>query len=341
MDNKFIKRPEHLRIAAGQLREPDEGTLTMVRQLGLSSIQFNTPNLPGEARWEYEDLLALKNRCNEFGLFLESIENVPIQFYDKAMLGLPGRDEQIENYQAIIRHMGKAGIPVLGHHFMPNFVWRTTLTAEGRAGAKVTAFNMEEAEAQGNLIKYPANREGRVESEEQMWENYTYFIKAVLPVAEEAGVRLALHPDDPPVEKLDGVARLFYKPDQFKKAMEIANSEAWGLNLCLGCCSEMIGDAKNVKEMIDYFGPRGKIFYVHFRDVQGTVPSFQECFLGEGNFRPGEVLRRLQKSGFNGFLLDDHVPAIEGDTPWGHRARSHAIGYMQGLIEMMNTPANI
>jgi mannonate dehydratase len=92
--------------------------------------------------------------------------------------------------------------------------------------------------------------------------------------------------------------------------------------------------AANVFEMIDYFGPLGKIFYVHFRDVQGSVPKFAECFLGDGNYDPAEVVLRLKQVGFNGFLLDDHVPFVIGDTPWGHRARGHAIGYMQGLLRM-------
>ena len=171
-------------------------------------------------------------------------------------------------------------------------------------------------------------------TEEQMWANYEYFIKAVLPAAEEAGVRLALHPDDPPVPMLGGVARLFYKPDNFKRAWRLnPESKAWGLDLCLGCCSEM-GGKTAVKDMIEFFGPKGRIFYVHFRDVQGVVPSFTECFLGEGNYDPAEVIVLLKRNGFTGFLLDDHSPHMEGDTDWCHRGRAHAIGYMQGLMRM-------
>lgn len=322
-----------MRIAIGQFSELTHETLTFAQQLDVQTIQMNTPQLPGEAKWEYEDLLGLKKKCDEYGLVLESIENLPIRFYDKIMLGLPGRDEQIENYQYIIKNMGRAGIPILGHHFMPNFVWRTT-PAIGRGGVTVTAYDDDEAQNGVNSVQYDANRAVKIEAEEIMWENYDYFLKAVLPVAEEAGVRLALHPDDPPMKMIDGVARLFYKVDNFKKAMRLANSDAWGLNLCLGCCSEMEDGASNVMEMIRYFGPKGKIFYIHFRDIQGTVPKFQECFLGEGNYDPAEVLMELVNNGFNGFILDDHVPAMVNDSPWGHRARAHAIGYIQGLIKM-------
>lgn len=325
-----------IRIAVGQFSELTDENLTFAKQLGISSIQMNTPSIPGERCWEYKDLLALKAKCESYGLVLESIENVPIRFYDKIMLGLPGRDEQIENYQNIIKYMGMAGIPILGHHFMPNFVWRTSLSAPGRGGALVSAFDGEEAANGVNQVSYASNREVRVEDESVMWEHYHYFLKAVLPVAEQYEVKLALHPDDPPVPKLDGTSRLFYKVDHFKKAMEIAASDAWGLNLCLGCCSEMWNGAVNVLEMIRYFGPRNKIFYVHFRDVQGTVPKFQECFLGEGNYNPSEVMLELKASGFNGFLLDDHVPQMVNDSAWGHRARAHAIGYMQGLLNMVD-----
>lgn len=324
-----------MRIAVGQIRELNEETLLFATQLGVSSIQFNTPLLPGEHRWEYKDLLDLREQCEAFGLKLEAIENVPIRFYDKIMLGLPGRDEQIEHYKAIIRNMGQAKIPILGYHFMPNFVWRTSYETPGRGGALVSSFDMELANQGINKVVYPAIHEQRLLSEEEMWDNYQYFIKAVLPVAEESGVKLALHPDDPPVEALAGVARLFYKPENFKRAMAMAASDAWGLDLCLGCCSEMVGDARNVMEMIDYFGPKGKILYVHFRDVQGTVPKFQECFLGEGNYHPASVILALKRSGFDGFLLDDHVPSVVNDTQWGHRGRAHAIGYLQGLLNVL------
>lgn len=334
-----------MRIAIGQFSELTDENLNFARQLGVTGIQLNTPKLHGKQRWEYEDLLALRERCESYGLRLEALENVPIHFYNEVMVGGPRRDEQIEHYQTTIRNMGRAGIPILGYHFMANFVWRTSFQTVGRGGAHVSSFdlsavNPDELGSVGNqvieqnaaLTQLVRHQTQRVITEDEMWENYTYFMNAVIPVAEEAGVRLALHPDDPPVPMLGGVARLFYKTENFKRAMEIANSDAWGLDLCLGCCSEMEAGAYNVSEMIQTFGPLGKIFYVHFRDVQGTVPKFQECFLGEGNYDPAETMLLLKKSGFNGFLLDDHVPAIVGDTPWGHRARAHAIGYMQGLL---------
>ncbi len=338
---------EQMRIAVGQVSQLSDEILTFARQLGVSGMQVNTPALPGAHRWEYADLLALRTRCEEYGLRLEAVENVHLDFYDKVMLGLPGRDEQIEHYCATVRNMGRAGIPILGYHFIPNSVWRTDRSPIGRGGALVTSFDMAAVETRpGDVLVARTDRSGSDDpfntrgvipaadyhlSEAEMWANYTYFIKAVIPVAEEAGVKLALHPDDPPVPSLGGIARLFRNFDGFRRAMEIADSDAWGLDLCLGCWSEMGGE-QAVMEAIDFFGPRGKILYVHFRDVKGTVPKFAECFIGEGNFNAARVMRALQRTGFTGFLLDDHVPFMIDDTDYGHRGRAHAIGYMQGLL---------
>jgi mannonate dehydratase len=339
-----------IRIAVGQFNELTEEKLRFAAQIGASGIQLNTPKLPGEARWEFRDLRALVERTEAAGLKLEAIENVPVHFYHKAMLGLAGRDEQIENYCATIRAIGAAGIPILGYHFMPNSVWRTDRSAPGRGGAGNTKFEMAAVDAASTLDELRAflptslghraamplyEKGGMVITEDEMWANYTYFMDAVLPVAEEAGVKLALHPDDPPMPMLGGVARLFYRPEGFKRALEISRgSAAWGLDLCLGCCSEMPGGPGAVREMIEFFAPKGKVFYVHFRDVQGTVPNFIECFIGEGNYDPGEMMLLLARNGFDGFLLDDHVPHMDGDTSWNHRGRAHAIGYMQGLLRM-------
>ena len=350
-----------MRVAVGQFNELTQEKLIFARQLGVGGVQMNTPWLPGAQRWEYEDLLRLRLLCEEHGLRMEAIENVPISFYDKAMLGLPGRDEQIEHYQATIRNMGRAGIPILGYHFMPNSVWRTSSTTPGRGGAHVTSFDLSLVQATGTTAQraFVSNRDKQIDgmftqagseaaeeviaTADQMWANYEHFMRAVLPVAKEAGVRLALHPDDPPVEMLGGIARLFPNVEGFKRAEQVAldcdGGDAWGLDLCLGCCSEMPGGAANVRAMIEHFGPRGRILYVHFRDVQGTVPKFQECFIGEGNYDPAEIMLLLKRSGFTGFLLDDHVPHVIDDSQWAHRGRAHAIGYMQGLLNMMERVA--
>ena len=341
-----------IRIAVGQFHELTEERLRFAAQIGATGLQMNNPTLPGDSRWEQQDVRGLVDRIEAAGLKFEAIENVPTHFYHKAMMGLEGRDEQIENYQATIRAVARAGVPVLGLHFMPNSVWTTDRSGKTRGGAVARKFDMSVVEANadnldllrsfmpttlGRASSMPLfGKDGPVITEEQMWSNYSYFMKAVLPVAEEEGLKLALHPDDPPVPMLGGVARLFYKPENFKKAYDlVGRSEAWTLDLCLGCCSEMPGGKANVTEMIEYFAPKGRISYIHFRDVKGTVPNFTECFIGDGNFDPAEVITLLAKNGFDGFLLDDHVPKMDGDSEWNHRGRAHAIGYMQGLVRMV------
>jgi mannonate dehydratase len=269
---------------------------------------MNTPVLPDDkGYWEYPDLKRIKDRCESYGLRLEALENVPRHFYDKAMLGLPGRDEQIENYQKTIRNMGKAGIPVLGYNWMPNWVWRTP-DAIGRGGVRVTAFDMALADSAplvAGLRKLDA-LEGRTIGADEMWANYAHFIRAVLPVAEEAGVKLAVHPDDPPVPELGGIARIFHSPDGFKRAFdEIAPSPNHGIEFCLGCFGEM---GLDVLETIRFISASAEGFSTSIcATCRAVSHKFQECFLGEGNFDRIDAVRTLRQVGFNGFIIDDHV----------------------------------
>ncbi len=316
-----------MRIGLGQFNELTEEMMTYIKQLGVKDFLMNTPRLPGEKQWEYGDLAALRKQADDGGLRLMALENVPTSFYDKVMLGAPGRDEQIEHMCNTVRNLGKAGIPILGYHWMPNAVWRTPEPADLRGGAKGTRFNLEE---HGDA---PLTHD-RVYGEEEMWDNYDYYLERILPVAEKADVKLALHPDDPPVESLGGVARIFRNFDGFRRAMDIFNSPMHGLDFCMGCWSEM--DPAGVLKAIQYFGSRNRIFYIHFRDVQGQVPSFNECFVNEGNLDKFEIVKALKGVGFDGFLITDHVPKMIDDTPWGHRGRAYAIGYITALVEWAN-----
>lgn len=328
-----------MRLAYGQIKTVDPEIMTNARQLGIDRVQFNLPyDLPAEKLWEYDDLARYREKCDGYGVVVEAMENLPIPFYDKAMLGLPGRDEQIENVCESIRNLGRVGIPVLGYHFSPSFVWRTQNRAPlGRYGAKVQAFDLEEQKkGVDDMADFGQRRDVPVPDVEFLWENFEYFMKRVLPAAEEYGVTMALHPDDPPIASLSGITRLFTSVESFKRADRMLRSPNWGLLFCIGTFSQMAGGAKNVFEAIDAFGPRKKLIYAHMRDVQGTVPKFHECFLGEGNFDPFEVVYALRNSGFDGFIVSDHVPLIEGDTEWGHRVRYADTAYLKGLMEAID-----
>jgi mannonate dehydratase len=338
-----------IRLSMGHVDEYDERVAAYATQLGLRSVQLHDPaNLPADrGYWAVSDLRALRERCERDGLRLEGLENVPAAHFAKIQRGEPGRDEQIDNYRTTVRNMAAAGIQLLGYHFMCTYVWRTSMGAQGRGGARVSAFDLSRVSEGNALATYKLTPQPLAEpiDSDRMWANHQYFLDAVLPVAEEVGVRLALHPDDPPVDAaLGGAARIFTSPVHLARALDQAHgSPAWGLNLCLGSVSEMGGQAA-VDEVIDTFGPAGRICYVHFRDVAGQVPAFAECFLGEGNFDPVAVIRRLDAVGFDGFLIDDHVPAVEGDVDtWGDpspeaycsRGRAHAIGYLQGVLSAL------
>jgi len=340
-----------IRLSLGHIDEYDDRVATFAHQLGLTSVQLHTPNLlPGEnGYWSLAELRALRERCDADGLAIDGLENVPLAHFWKIQRGLAGRDEQIDNYRTTIRNMAAVGIDLLGYNFLPTFVWRTNMLDTGRGGAYVTSFDLDKIGDGNALASYrltPSEPLTEPITAEQMWANHQYFLDAVLPVAEEVGVRLALHPDDPPVDvPLGGAARIFTSPASLLRAREQANnSSSWGLNFCMGTVSEMGGEDA-VNEVIDTLGAAGSIFYIHFRDVQGTVPVFKECFLGEGNYHPARVIRRLHSVGFDGFMIDDHVPAMIGDpdtwmdtSPEAYcsRARAHAIGYLQGVLNALD-----
>ena len=313
-----------MRVAVGQLRELTEEQLAFAVQVGAEDVQLNTPDLPGEERWEYEDLEALRERANGAGLRLIALENVPIRFYDQIMTAGPERERQMANMSATVRSMGKAGIPILGYHWMPNGVWRTSFETKVRGGAVSNEFRYEQ-------VKDAPLTHGRVFGADEMWANYDWYMERILPVCEEAGVRMALHPDDPPVPTLGGVARLFTNFEGFRRAMETHPSPMHGLDFCHGCWSEM-REGEGVLEAIEWFGTRGRLFYLHLRDVQGCAMDFRECFLDEGNSDIVAVIKKLRSVGFQGFILDDHVPHLVNDSPYGHRGRAYAIGYIRGLL---------
>ncbi|MCI8660337.1 MAG: TIM barrel protein [Lachnospiraceae bacterium] len=332
-----------MRLAYGQVRSVDKEILTNARQMGIDRVQFNLPfDLKADKYWKYDDLARLKDQCDTYGIIVEAMENLPISFYDKAMLGLEGREEQIENVCESIRNLGRAGIPVLGYHFSPSFVWRTENHAPvGRYGATVQVFDLEkQAAGIDDMADFGQRRDILIPDVEFLWENFAYFMKRVIPVAEEYHVTMALHPDDPPIESLSGIARMFIDLKSFQRAEQMINSPNWGLLFCIGSFSQMRGGAKNVFDAIEYFGPRKKLIYAHMRDVKGTVPSFRECFLGEGNLDPFEVIYALMQSGFEGFIVSDHVPGIEGDKEWGHRVRYADTAYIKGLMEAIEKMEN-
>lgn len=167
-------------------------------------------------------------------------------------------------------------------------------------------------------------------TQEDLWKNFEYFIKAVIPEAEKAGIKLITHPSDPPLETVAGVSRIFISQADFQKAEKIADNDAWGINFCMGTFSQLGGE-EAVLDMINEFVPKNRIYMVHFRDVQGTSEKFNECFLGEGRYDPLKIMKALVDNGYNGLVIDDHVPFLTNDTRWGHTSRAFTYGYLKAL----------
>lgn len=324
-----------MRVGVGQFMDPSEKRLRYSKQLGVDDILLNMyqydpdyehmPDdermpLEGDGEWSVENLTALRERVEAAGIRLNAIENVPISFYEDVMLNGPKRDEQLEKLKRTIRNMGEAGIPIFGYHWAPAGVWRTG-SGTVRGGAAVSAFDVDELDEE--------HTHDREYTEEELWENYEYFLEEIIPVAEAAGIKLCLHPNDPPMERLGGVPQLFRNFENFKRAMDLVPSDNHGLELCLGCWSQM---GEDLEEVIRYFAERDEIFYVHFRDVEGTVPKFKETFVDEGNYDEYGLLALLDEVGFDGMMIPDHTPHLEDDTDWEHRGRAFTVGYLRGML---------
>lgn len=329
-----------MRVILGAIKEFNDDALMMAKQLGSEGFHFNTPPIAtnDEKHWTVDALKWLKEYTEKFELKLEMIENVPIRFFDKIIMGAKGRDEQIENYIKTLRNMGEVGIPILGHHFCPTWAWRTSITEPYRGGAHVSSYDrsiedkVPNAYTQSRNHMIPIDEGTAIPTALDLWNNFEYFIKAVIPEAEKAGVKLITHPSDPPIANVAGVDRIFICPEDFEKAEKIANNDAWGINFCMGTFSQLGGE-DTVMEMINKFVSRQKVHMVHFRDVQGTVEKFSECFLGEGRYDPAKVMKALADGGYKGAMLDDHVPYLTNDTRWGHTSRAYTFGYLKGLLK--------
>lgn len=298
--------------------------------------------VPNEDVWSYESLVALKKSINEEGLELEAIENFcPADWYDILLDG-PRKKEQIEHLKTIIRNVGRAGIPVIGYNFSIAGVWGHVQEAGARGGATGAAFKGKEGPEETPIPKgqiwnmtYDQNAsEGFIPNvtKEQLWSRLEYFLRELVPVAEEAGVRLAAHPDDPPMPTIRGHARLVNQPHLYQKLLDIVPSHSNALEFCMGTIQEMTEG--NIYEAIDQYSKQDSIGYVHFRNVKGKVPQYQEVFVDEGDIDMIEALRIYKKNNFEGVFIPDHTPQMNCKAPW-HAGMAYALGYMKAAIEMV------
>jgi mannonate dehydratase len=317
------------KIAAQVTPEPSDDELAFVRRMGVEYVVLWTSG--DKASYEY--YASRRELFESAGLKIYGFGNTDVHNQDAIVLGLPNRTEKIEEYKTHLRNLGKAGIPYTTYAHMANGIW-STAREPTRGGAMARAFDLKKAEAghwAGRTYRMPLTH-GRVYSEQEIWDNYTYFIKQVAPVAEEAGVRIGIHPDDPPVPELGGIPRpIFSSFEGYRRALEIADSPNVGMCLCVGCWlegGELMG--RDVLETIRYFGGQDKLFKVHLRNVTQPLPHFVETFLDAGYMDMYQVVEALCEVGFRGVMIPDHIPLMDEDRRVG---TAYSIGYMQALLE--------
>lgn len=307
-----------------------ERKIELSKQMGVTgAVSPSSPWMLGmkDAKpWEYETLRAVQEAYAKRGLQWKVLEGTPP--LDKVKLGLDGRDEEIENFITLMRNMKKIGLDIICYNWMPVVNWaRTDPERKGRGNSLVTAFDIE------SIKDMPLTEHGEV-TEDRMGKNMEYFLKAVVPEAEKNGIKLALHPDDPPIPKIRGIARIMRTADAFKKMIDLVPSPNNGLTLCQGTFATM---GEDIPSVIKYFGERKKIFFVHFRDIRGDKNHFEETWHDEGKTDMYKAMKTYYEVGFNGPMRPDHVPTVFGESNehpgYGELGTLFAIGYIKGLIE--------
>ena len=293
--------------------------------------------------WSFEQLHALRKEINAAGLELEAIENFDPAHWHDVLLDGPKKAAQLENLKTILRNVGRAGIPVFGYNF----------SIAGVAGRVKGKFARGDTEAVGmdgafdnpmpngmvwNMVYDRDAPSGTVPAatHEQLWRRLEDFLDALLPVAEEAGVTLAAHPDDPPLPTLRGQPRLVYQPRFYQKLLDLRPSPSNALEFCLGSLAEMTeGD---IYDVVDTYSRQGKLAYVHFRNVRGKAPHYQETFIDEGDMDMLRVLSILKRNGYKGVLIPDHAPQMACAAPW-HAGMAYALGYMKAALQILEERA--
>ena len=292
--------------------------------------------------WEYDDLLGLKREIEGEGLVWEAVENFdPSHWYDVLLDG-PRRREQMEGLKRTIQTVGRLGIPVMGYNFSIAGVWGWVKGPYGRGGAKALVYDEARIDKDvpmpngmvWNMVYDPGAQGGTVPpvSADELWQRLEWFLGQLLPVAEESGVRLALHPDDPPTDTLRGAARLVNRADKYQRMLDLVPSPASALEFCLGTLAEMPEGAESVYDAIRRYGRAGRIAYVHARNVRGTVPRYQEVFVDEGDLDMLRVVRTLHEVGYDGVVIPDHTPEMSCGAPW-HAGMAFALGYLRAAMQ--------
>jgi len=291
--------------------------------------------------WTYEELADLKKQINAQDLELYAIENLDPAHWHDILLDGPKKAQHLENVKTIIRNMGRAGIPVLGYCFaLPGVAGRIS-GPFARGGA--ISVGMDEADQTPipngtvwNMVYDPDAPPGNIPiaTPEQMWQRLADFLEAILPVAEEAGVTLAAHPDDPPLPVLRSQPRLIHQPRLYQKLIDLQSSPSNKLEFCVGTLAEMTEG--NIYDVVDQYSRQGRLAYVHLRNVHGKAPHYRETFIDDGDVDALRVLEILKRNNFDGVIIPDHTPQMDCAAPW-HAGMAFALGYFRSALQSMES----
>jgi len=286
--------------------------------------------------WSLDEFERIRGEIEDAGLALAAIENLDPAHWHDVLLDGPQRAQHIENVKTIVRRMGQAGIPVLGYNFSLAGVSGRVGGLFGRGGAVSVGMDgpVDAPIPNGvvwNMIYNRAAPSGTVPpvTSDELWRRLQRFLEEIIPVAEQAGVRLAAHPDDPPLPTLRGQPRLVYQPFLYQKLIDLVPSQSNALELCVGTLAEMTEG--NLYEAIDNYSRQGKIAYIHLRNVVGKVPHYRETFIDEGDVDMIRVLSILKRNGFQGVIIPDHTPQMSCAAPW-HAGMAHTLGFVAGAL---------
>ena len=319
-----------IKVAAQMSPEPSEGDLQLARQMGVEYVVLWTDG----AHANYDYFMSRREIFENAGLKIYGFGNGDVHCQAALVLNLPNRDEKVQQYKRYIRDLGRAGIPYTTYAHMANGVWSTD-PEQTRGGAQARAFDLAQAENKSQGANQTRLTHGREYSENEIWDNFTHFIREAAPVAEEAGVMIGIHPDDPPGPSLGGVPRcIFSSFEGYEQALDIADSPNVGMCFCVGCWlegGESMG--KDVLESIRHFGEQGKIFKVHFRNVDKPLPHFVETFVDNGYMDMYQVMKVMREVNFKGVAIPDHIPQMADD---GRVGTAYTIAYMNALVKRAN-----
>ncbi|MFI3116228.1 MAG: mannonate dehydratase [Clostridia bacterium] len=335
-------------MGIGGANRADKNYIQYLAQIGAPNAILALPDkeiLPSadKAPWSLEELSSLKKFYNENGVNIEGFENIHPIYFAKILLDMPGKEEQMEYIKRSISNMGKAGIKIFGYNFSLAGVTARYTGPFARGGADTVRFSLDKAPIDGHIplgtvfkrVFDPNAPEGNLPpvSLEEMIERRDWFLSQILPVAEEAGVKMAAHPEDPPIPVMQSTARILIRPENFDHLFTKFDSPSNCIEFCQGTFAEIPN--LDVYDTIKHFAKQDKIAYVHFRNVVGTLPEYTEVFIDEGDIDMVKSLQIYKECGYNGMLMPDHSPDVSIGSP-REVGMAYAVGYIRGIMKSLD-----